>query len=100
MHIEKRFDPRYPVKEPVELAWTGPGGRASDLCLLRDLSFGGARLEGTLTVPRHAMVSITVRGSTLRGMVQYCKPAGPKHVIGIELDPESRGVVRARALNS
>jgi hypothetical protein len=93
---DRRFDFRQLLlNDKVKLQWAGPTGTLSH-CIgtLCDLSISGVRIKVDFPIQAQTPVGVTVRGKELRGKVQYCTRDQTKYLIGLELRPDSRGVIK------
>jgi len=100
MTRERRFEPRHSANEPVEISWLDQNGAVETARgLLRDLSRSGARIQVDRAIRVGTALQITVREYKLSARVLYCVRTPSDFLLGVELDPDSQGVVRTRQLS-
>jgi hypothetical protein len=94
---DRRFEPRHPVSEPVELSWSTDSD-THETCsgVLNDLSRSGARIRLIRTVRLNTAVRITIRGEELGATVSSCVRAYPGYAIGIEFNTPYPGTITPR----
>jgi len=93
----KRQDHRETVSFDVVVHWDDMGQSCSGEFHARDLSDGGAQIEGAKRIETGKQVRIHVPqyGFPLEAFVRYCVPAGAKVSIGLEFCSETRRSMRA-----
>src|SRR5215469_8101170 len=100
MARERRFEPRHPVNQPVEISWTDQNGSVeTSEAILSDLSRSGACFQIAGAIRVGTPLQISVREHKLKGKVLHCVRTQSGFSLGVELDPESQGVIKARQLS-